>query len=158
MKRFVVTLAVSTFALVLILGAVGFVAARRFIGPAVADAAGLGPWASEAGFDLQGLQNMSPEERFGHFLGGSMKFADASGTVHTVTTAPGTVQSVSNDKLTIKLNDGGSNKSFNLTSETKVRAGGIPWTGAQNTQVTPKSGDRAVVVTWDGSPDARAAM
>src|SRR5439155_22355249 len=81
MKRFFVTLAASTFALVLILGAVGFVAARRFLGPALADAAGLGPCASEAGFDLQGLQNLSRDERFGHFLGRSMKFAGASGTV-----------------------------------------------------------------------------
>ena len=87
-----------------------------------------------------------------------MRFTDANGAAHTVTTTPGTVDSVTSDKLTIKANDGGASKVYNLTSETRIHTAGQPWMGGQTSPTTPKSGDKVVVVTLDNSSDARSVM
>jgi hypothetical protein len=156
--RFILTVAASTAVLVLLLGAVGFVAARNILGAHAADAAALGPWAAQAPLDIQGLRDIPPAERFGHFLGAQMRFTDANGAAHTVTTTPGTVDNVTSDKLTIKANDGGASKTYNLTSQTRIHAGGQPWAGGQTNATTPKSGDKVVVLSQDNSSDAQAVM
>src|SRR6476646_5509975 len=105
MKRFVLAVAATSLAVVLLIGGLGFVAVRSLIGPRIAEAAAMAPWATEIPSEFQGLQDLSPAERFGHFLGGQLRFTDAGNAGHVVSVTPGTVLSVSSDALTIKPND-----------------------------------------------------
>src|SRR5215208_3166013 len=155
MTRFVLAVAASTLALVLILGGLGLVAAQTIIRPRIAEAAAMGPFGGYAPAELQGLHDLPPAERFGHFLGAQLRFADANNAAHNLVVSPGTVSNVSSDKLTITTNDGQS-KSFNLTSETRVHSANFRWGDLQPGQVAPKIGDKVVVVTLDSSSDARA--
>jgi hypothetical protein len=158
MKRILITVGASSLAVVLLLGGAAFLA-KDFIGARVAEAAGPLMLLADAPPEIRGLGDLPPEQRFQHFLGGQMKFTDANNTSHSVAVTPGTVGSVSSDKLTISANDGGGSKSFNLTSDTRIhQAGSRPWSGGQGQQATLKSGDKVVVVTLDGSSDARAVM
>jgi hypothetical protein len=155
MKRFIVAVAATSLALVLLAGAAGLVAAKSVFGPRIAEAGGLAPLAAGLPGDFKQIHDLPPEERFSHFLGAQMRFSDASNVAHTMTVAPGTVTTVSADRLTITLNDGGATRSYNLTAETRMHSAGR-WSGGQAADVTPNTGDKVVVVTLDGSSDAKA--
>ena len=60
----------------------------------------------------------------------------------------------------VKPNEGGSNKVFNLTADTRVRTGPHRLgSGTQSDQQgLPTAGDRVLVITLDGSSDARAVF
>ena len=155
MSRFLQGVLVTLGVLALIVGG-GVVAARAgLIGPPVARAyAEIGPFHGELPAELQWAKDLSPSERFGHFLGAQMKYKDANNQTHTASMTPGTVTEVSSSALKIKANEDGSIKTYNLTSETRVHGGPQQW-GAT---LTPKAGDQVVVATLDNSSDARGVM
>ena len=156
MKRLLVVIAVSSLGL-LLLGGVGLVLARGVIGPRIAEAAGFAPpFMADMPAEIRDLHNLPPEQRFGHFLGGQFRFSDTNNKAHTVAVTPGTVSSVTSDKLTITPNDGGGSKSYSLTSETRIHTAGQHWNGGQAASL--KAGDKVVVVTLDGSDTPKAVM
>lgn len=180
MKRFMMTFAASALALVVVAGGAGFLLARGMIGPSVVDAAGLmGGFRAPMEFDLQGMANIPPAERFAHFLGGEMRYKDENNATHKVTTTPGVVTSASSTSITITPNEGGGDKTFTIDSNTRIHAAGQPWMGGpggrgpqgqgqgqaqgqqqQNPpqQAQPKKDDKVVIVTLDGSTTAKAIM
>jgi hypothetical protein len=157
-KRVGLIIGASTLVLALLLGGAALVA-RDVLSAKVAEAAGPMMLLADLPAEIRGLHDLPPEQRFEHFLGVQAKFTDTGNTSHTVAVTPATVTSVSGDKLSVTVNDGGASKSYNLTSDTRIhQAGGRPWSGGQTQQATLKSGDRVVVVTLDGSNDAKAVM
>ena len=159
MKRFLLTVSAMALGVVVgigVIGVVGFAAFRSGFGPRAVEAAVIGPWTGEMPAEIRDLHNLPPAERFGHFLGGQMRFSDTSNTAHSVAITPGTVSAVKADELTITPNDGGGSKSFALNADTRIHATGQPWSGPQS--ASPKAGDRVVVVTLDGSSAARAVV
>ncbi len=70
--RFPIAVAVTSLALVLALAGIGLLAARS----ALANAPWMGPYAFDLPPELKGLHDLSPEERFGHFLGAQVNLKD----------------------------------------------------------------------------------
>jgi len=156
MRRFVLTVAASTFAALVLLGGVGFLVVRSAIDARVAEATGFGaPWAADVPAEIRELHNLPPAERFGHFQGGQFRFSDTNSTPHVVNVTPGSVSSVKSDEVTIAANEGGS-KTYSLNADTRIRTAGAPWAGGQS--ATLKAGDKVVVITLDGSNTAKAVM
>jgi hypothetical protein len=148
----------SALAVALLLGGAAFLA-RDVLSAKVAEAAGPMMLLADLPAEIRGLHDLPPEQRFAHFLGVQVKFTDANNTSHTVAITPATVTSVSSDKLNVTVNDGGASRSYNLTSDTRIhQAGEHRRAGGQEQQAAVKSGDRVVVVTMDGSNDAKAVM
>lgn len=158
MGRILAAFAGGAFA-VLLLAGVGLVLMHGVIGPRVAEAAGFGPpFAADLPAEIRDLRNLPPDQRFGHFLGGQFRFSDTDNTAHTVAITPATVASLSGDKLTVTLNDGGAGKTYTLTSDTRIHTAGQPWNGGQGQTASPKVGDKVVVVTLDGNDTPKAVV
>jgi hypothetical protein len=160
-----ITFSDSALAFVVVLGLAGL--AIGIFGPRIAAAQGFGPgfggpwgghWGANLPPEIQGLHNLAPEQRFGHFMGGSIRFSDANDQGHSVTLVPGTVASFADGKLTIEPNDGGGNKSYTIGSETRVHAIGQRLASGQGAQTAPKQGDKVMVVTIDGRDTAHAVL
>jgi hypothetical protein len=161
MRRFLITFSASALAFVVVLGLAGL--AIGIFGPRIVAAQGFGPgfggppgshWGANLPAELQGLHNLPPEQRFGHFMGGALRFTDASDQAHSLTLVPGTVASFADGKLTIEPNDQSGQKSYTIGSETRVHAIGQRWVAGQAGQATPKQGDKVMVVAFDGSDSA----
>ncbi|MCC7105340.1 MAG: hypothetical protein IT307_09380, partial [Chloroflexi bacterium] len=141
MKGFLRAVAVTATAMALVLG-VGVLAVRAgVLGPLAAHAAPMGPFGDMPA-ELQWLKDLTPAERFLHFYSGQLRFSDQNNQVHTVAMTPGTVTDASSSSLKIKTNDTGDVKSYNLTSDTRIRRG----PQRIGDSATPKSGDQVVVV------------
>lgn len=166
MSRFRFPIAVAATSLALVLGLVvvaGLVVpnalARGFwgMGPG-------GPWAAHAfggpGFDLppelQGLHDLPPSERFGHFRGVQISLTDKDGKALAINASPGTARTVSATSLTIAANDG-SSKTFSLNDQTVIRGKRVQG-GAQASQPTLSQDDKVVVMTLNNSTTATAVM
>ena len=165
MRRFLITFSASALAFVVVLGLAAL--AIGLYGPRIAAAQGFGPgfggpmgghWGANLPPEIQGLHNLAPEQRFGHFMGGSMRFSDTNDQAHSVALVPGTVTSFADGKLTVEPNDKSGTKTYTIGSETRVHAIGQRWQGGQGATATPKQGDKAMVVTLDGSDTAHAVM
>ncbi|MCC7370096.1 MAG: hypothetical protein IT306_16845 [Chloroflexi bacterium] len=159
MTRFRFALAVlgTSLALVLGLGAVGAFAVST------AFANGFGPFGGPFGPhaippEFQGLEQLTPAERFKHFSGAQINLRDKDNKPVAINATPGAVTSVSGTSLTIAGNDG-SNKTFTLDDKTVIR--GKPDTttpGNRPAATTLKQGDLVVVVTTNGETLARFVM
>jgi hypothetical protein len=83
-----------------------------------------GPWANGAGFtlppELQGLGDVPPDQRFGHFVGAQISLKDKDGKPLTITVTPGTATAASATSLTLAANDG-TTKTFALNDQTMLR-------------------------------------
>ena len=171
--RFPIAVAVTSLALVLVLGGIGVLAAR----PVLANAAwagmgalgGPGPWGGHPfagggvggpGFtlpdELRGLIDIPPAERFNHFLGVQVNLKDKNNQPLTIAATPGTVTSVSATSLTIAANDG-TTKTYELNDKTVIRGKPVQG-GAQAAQPVLANGDKAVVVTLNGNTAATAVI
>ena len=159
MRRYRFALAVlgTSLALVLGLGALGAFAVRR------AFASGYGPFGHGFGPhaippEFQGLEQLSPAERFKHFSGAQINLLDKDNKPVAVNITPGTVNVVSGTSLTLAANDGTS-KTFTLDDKTVVR--GKPDTSTPGNRPAPtnlKQGDQVVVVSKNGEQLARFVM
>ncbi len=116
----------------------------------------MGGWDGGMGFhgemlppQLQSLRNVPPDQRFSHFLGGTLNFTDANGTQVTVNVTPGTVTGVTATGVTVRPNGQTAEKTFGLTQNTTVRA--YPDRGSLQALT---AGDEVVVVTVGNSTDA----
>lgn len=108
-----------------------------------------GPFRGWKGFGfgfgaLPQLKDIPLAERFSHLLGGQFRFLDKDKNPITVETIFGTVVSASKDSITIKPNDGSAERTFAVTSDTKVRLVGK--VGVEGLQ----AGDPVVITTTDG--------
>jgi hypothetical protein len=165
MRRFLMTFSASALAFVVVLGltalAIGIfgprLAAAQGFGPGFGGPLG-GPWSANLPAEIQSLHNLAPEQRFGHFMGGSMGFTDVNDQAHSVALVPGTVASFADGKLTIEPNDKSGTRSYTIGSETRVHVIGQRWAAGQAGEATPKQGDNVMVVDFDGSETARAVM
>ena len=166
MKRFLIVFGASTLALVVVVALAGLAIGAVF-GPRIASAQPFGPgkggpMAGPLGGNLpqeiRDLHNLPPAERFGHLLGGEMRFTDTNGQARSIAAKPGTVVSLANDQLTIQPNGQSGNQTYTLDDQTTVHAAGRPRAGDQAGQATPQAGDKVVVVTLDGSDTAHAVM
>lgn len=160
MRRFRFPLAVlaTSFGLVALLGLAAFLIVPRALAFGAMGMMGGpmgGPWghgrALEAFPELQGLHDLSPQQRFGHFVGGQIGLKDKDGKPLTIAVTPGKATSVSSTSLSVAANDGTS-KTFTLNDRTILR--GQPGEGSP-----PKleAGDSVVVVS-DSSNVARVVM
>ena len=159
MRRFRFTLAVlgTSLALVIGIGAVGVFAVSN------AFAAGFGPFGGGFGPqaippEFQGLEQLSPAERFKHFSGAQLNLLDKDNKPVAINVTPGTVNAVSATSLTLAANDG-SSKTFTLDDKSVIR--GKPDTttpGNRPAAVTLKQGDMVVVITKNGENLARFVM
>src|SRR5215210_9483486 len=102
MTRFLMGFAAGALTLVVLAGGAAALFASGVIRPRLAEAAAA-PWMRQLPPELQGLQALPPEQRFGHFLGGQMRFTDANNATHSVTVAPGTVAAISSDNAKLTL-------------------------------------------------------
>lgn len=158
MRRFVLTVTATTFATLVLLGGIGFLAFRGFIDARVAEATGLAaPFAADLPAEIRDLHNLPPEQRFDHFMGAQFSFSDTNDKQHRVSITSGTVSAIKSDELTLNLNEGG-NRTYTLNSETRIHTAGQRWSGGQSANATPKAGDKVVVVTLDNSTTAKAVM
>ena len=159
MRRFRFALAVLGTSLVLVLGigAVGVFAVSN------AFAAGFGPFAGGFGPhaippEFQGLEQLSPAERFKHFSSAQLNLLDKDKKPVSVNVTPGTVSSVSATSLTLAANYG-SSKTYTLDDKTVVRGKPDNSTpGNRPAAVTLKQGDMVAVVTKNGESLARFVM
>lgn len=154
MARFLLTVAATSLVVVLLIGALGFVAVRSVLGPQVAAAAGVPFAAADFPPEIQGMRHLPAAERFSHFQGAQIRFTDANNTSHTVNVTPGTVTAVTGSSLTVDTNSGGS-KTYSLTGSTRIHMAAHPAEGSSS-QSAPKVGDKVVVITFDDSSEARA--
>ncbi len=150
--KFPIAVAVTSLALVLALAGIGLLAARS----ALANAPWMGPYAFDLPPELKGLHDLSPEERFGHFLGAQVNLKDKDNKPLAISATPGTATAVSATSLTIAANDGAT-KTFSLDDKTVIRGKRVQG-GAQATQPTLAKDDKVVVMTIDGSSTATAVM
>lgn len=159
MRRFRFALAVmgTSLALVLGLGALGAFAVSS------AFASGFGPFGGGFGAhaippEFQGLEQLSPAERFKHFSGAQINLLDKDNKPVSVNITPGTVSAVSATSVTLAANDG-SSKTFTLDDKTVVR--GKPDNATPGNRPAPttlKQGDQVVVVAKNGESVARFVM
>ena len=157
--RFPIAVALTSLALVLVLGGVGFLAIRSAFayGPWPG---GYGPWGGAAGFqlppELQGLHDLPPDQRFAHFKGAQLSLTDKDNRPLTLSVTPGTVTAASATSLTIAANDGTS-KTYTLDDKTFIR-GRLAQGGAQAPRPTLANDDKVVVMTINNSTTATAVM
>lgn len=160
MRRFRFPLAVLGTSLLLVLGF--GVAGYWVVSSAFAQGFGPfggGPFGGHAiPPEFQGLEQLSPAERFKHFNGAQISLKDKNDQPVTVNVSPGTVNAVSDTSLTLAANDG-STKTFTLDGETVIR--GKPDTSTPGNRPAPttlKQGDMVVVVTKNDEPTAKFIM
>lgn len=154
MTRFLLTVAATSLVVVLLIGALGFVAVRSVLGPQVAAAAGVPFAAVDVPREIQGWHDLPAADRFRHFQGAQIRFTDANNSPHTANVTPGTVTAFTGSSLTIDTNAGGG-KTYSLTGSTRIHTAAHPAEGSSS-QSTPKVGDKVVVITLDDSSEARA--
>ena len=108
--------------------------------------------------ELQGLEQLSPAERFKHFNGVVVSLKDKDNNPMTINVMPGTVNAVSATSLTLAANDG-STKTYTLDSNTVVRGKPDASTpGNQPSATTLKQGDLVAVVTKNNETAAKFVM
>jgi hypothetical protein len=175
--RFPIAVALTSLALLVVLGGVAVLAARPVL--ANAGLAAMGPWGGPGawggpgpwgghpfaagggpGFtlpdELRGLVDIPPAERFDHFLGVQVNLKDKNNKPLTIAVTPGTVTAVSATSLTIAANDG-TTKTYALNDKTVIRGKPVQG-GSQATQPALANGDKAVVVTLNTSTAATAVI
>jgi hypothetical protein len=160
--KFALAVLGTSLVLVLGIGAVGVYAVSQafaqgsvpFSGPF-----GGGPFADHAlPPELQGLEQLSPADRFKHFSGAQINIKDKDNQPLSINVTPGTVSAVSSTSLTLAANDG-SSKTFTLDDKTVIR--GKPDTttpGNRPAPTTLKQGDMVVVVAKNNETTARFVM
>ena len=161
MRRFRFPLAVlgTSLALVVAIGVIAVFTAPRVLALAGAGPFG-GPFSGAFGShalppEFQGLQNLTPAERFTHFKGAQMNVTDKDGKSVTIQVTPGTVTTASATSLTMAANDGTS-KTFALDDKTVIRGKpDLSTPGNRPSAVTLKQGDLVVVVAKAGETTAR---
>ena len=99
------------------------------------------------------LREIPPSERFDHFRGATLTVTDRDGTPVVIQFTPGTVTAVSPASVTIVPNGETATRTFELTSDTLVRA--LPARGSLQAVVR---GDQVVVVTVDESAEAAVVL
>jgi hypothetical protein len=172
MRRFRFPLAVlgTSLLLVLGLGAVGAYAVSTVL------AAGFGPFGGPFSGpfgghaippELQGLEQLTPAERFKHFAGAQIALKDKDNQPFTVNVTPGTVSAVNATSLTLAANDG-STKTYTLDDKTVIRGkpdsasptGSPSPTGSGNrpAATTLKQGDLVAVITKNNEMTAKFIM
>jgi hypothetical protein len=172
MGRFRFALAVlgTSLALVVAIGVIGIVTAPRalalagvgaFGGPFGGGPFGGGPFGGGPFGDhmlppeLQGMQNLTPAERFGHFGGAQVNLTDKDGKPFVVTITPGKVTAASANSLTLAANDGTS-KTYTIDATSVIR--GKPDLSTPGNSPAPaslKQGDLVVVMAKAGELTAR---
>lgn len=164
LRRFRFPLAVlgTSLALVLGLGVIGAFAVSSALasgfGPFVGGfgPGGFGPHAIPPEF--QGLEQLSPADRFKHFNGAQINLKDKDNKPVTVNVMPGTVTSVSGTSLVIAANDG-STKTYSLDDKTVIRGKPDATTpGNQPAATTLKQGDLVAVISKNNETVARFVM
>src|SRR5687767_13181009 len=109
MRRFILTVTATTFATLLLLDGVGFLAFRSFGAARVAEATGLAaPLAADLPAEIRDLHNLPPEQRFDHFMGAQFSFSDTNDKQHRVSITPGAVSAIKSDELSLNLYEGGN--------------------------------------------------
>lgn len=97
------------------------------------------------GGDLQGV---APGDRFSHMIGGQFTHIDKDGNKITTHVSFGAVVSASDTSLTITVNGGSQQTTYQISSQTKSRG-----------KVSDlKAGDNVVVITQNDSKQATAVM
>ena len=117
-----------------------------------------GPWGGMAAMvpqELRDLHNLPPAERFKHFTGVQVSLKDVNNQPLTIAVTPGTVSAASATGLTLAANDG-TTKTYTLTGQTVIR--GRPTEGNPNNSPNLAQGDMVVVITHNGSMEARAVF
>jgi hypothetical protein len=155
--RFALAVLGTSLLLVLGIGAVGAYTVSNAL------AAGFGPFGGPFGEhalppELQGLEQLSPADRFKHFSGAQIALKDKDNQPLTVNVTPGTVDAVSATSLTLAANDG-STKTFTLDDKTVIR--GKPDTSTPGNRPAPttlKQGDMVVAVTKNNETTAKFVM
>lgn len=100
-------------------------------------------------FDFPGLEGISQDQLFDHFLGGQFNLTDRNNNPFTLKMTPGTVSSATNTSIVITPNGQTSTQTYNITGNTVVH--GMPGRGTIDAIV---AGEKVVVVTRDSSMDA----
>jgi hypothetical protein len=163
--RFAIAVALTSLALVVGIGAVGALTVRSvFAGGSWFGGPMGGPWhggpmggpMANLPPELEGLRDLPPAERFGHFTGGQITLKDKDNNPVTVNVVPGTVTAVSATSLTLNANDGTS-KTFTLNDQTNIR-GKSARGGNQAAQPTLANNDKVVVVSLNNSTTASFVM
>jgi len=157
--KFALAVLGTSLVLVLAIGAAGYYAVSS------AFAAGFGPFGNHGPFDahalppeLQGLEQLSPADRFKHFNGAQISLKDKDNQPLTVNVTPGTVSAVSATSLTLTANDG-STKTFTLDDKTVIRGKpDMSTPGNRPSATTLKQGDMVVAVTKNNETLARFVM
>lgn len=160
--RFPLTVLGTSLALVLAIGAIGVLSAPRVLAMAMSGPFG-GPFTGA--FDrkalppeFQGLENLTPAERFTHFTGAQMNVTDKDGKPVSILVTPGKVTSASATSLVMAANDG-SSKTFTLDDKTVIRGKpDLSTPGNRPAAVSLKQGDLVVVVAKSGESTARFVM
>jgi hypothetical protein len=152
----------TSLALVVAIGA-----AAVWTAPSVLALAGAGPFGGPfagafAGHALppefQGLEQLTPAERFTQFKGAQMNVTDKDGKPVAIQVTPGKVTEASATSLTIAANDG-TTKTFALDDKTVIRGKpDLSTPGNRPAAVTLKQSDLVVVVAKAGEPTARFVM
>ena len=163
MRRYRFPLAVlgTSLALVVVVAAIGIMTAPRAlalagVGPFGGPFGGGGPFGDHAlPPELQGMQNLSPAERFGHFGGAQISLTDKDGKPFTVQVTPGKVTASSANSLTLAANDGTS-KTFSIDGNSVIRGKpDMSTPGNRPEAVSLKQGDLVVVMSKAGESNAR---
>jgi hypothetical protein len=155
--RFALAVLGTSLLLVLGLGAVGVWTVSNAL------AAGFGPFGGPLGGhalppELQGLEQLSPAERFKHFGGAQVNLKDKDNNPLVMNVTPGTVSAASATSLTLAANDG-STKTYTLDDKTVIRGKPDMTTpGNRPAATTLKQGDLVVVVTKNNETTARFIM
>lgn len=160
--RFALAVMGTSLLLVLGIGAVGWYAVSTALaaGPLgaghLATAAFAGPFGAGAiPPELQGLENLTPAERFKHFTGVQVGLKDKDNKPLTVAVTPGTVNAVSASSLTLAANDG-TTKTFTLDDQTVIRSKpDMSTPGNRPAATNLKQGDLVVVVSKNAETAAR---
>lgn len=154
--RFALAVLGTSLLLVIAIGAVGVYAVRGVL------AAGVGPFGDHGPFgahalppELQGLEQLSPSDRFKHFSGAQIALTDKDNQPMTINATPGTVSAVSSTSLTLTANDG-STKTFTLDDKTIVRGKpDMSTPGNRPAPTTLKQGDLVVAITKNNETAAK---
>jgi hypothetical protein len=162
MRRFRFPLAVlgTSLALVVAIAVIGIVTAPRALA-----LAGVGPFGGPFGGspfgdhglppEFQGMQSLTPAERFTHFGGAQVNLIDKDGKPFVVTITPGKVTAASATSLTLAANDGTS-KTYTIDSNSVIRGKpDMSTPGNRPEAVSLKQGDLVVVMAKAGESTAR---
>jgi hypothetical protein len=161
--RFALAVLGTSLALVVVIAVVGIVTAPRALA-----LAGVGPFGGPFGGgafadhmlppEFQGMQNLTPAERFGHFGGAQINLTDKDGKPFVVNITPGKVTTSSASSLTVAANDGTA-KTYTIDGTSVIRGKpDMSTPGNSPAPVSLKQGDLVVVVSKAGEPTARFVM